>query len=58
MLSRRPADADTSLHNTVNLTVPLVDAALLVIILDITERRLVRQRTDRSGTEGLSRIRK
>ena len=54
VLSRRPADADASLHNTVNLTVPLVDTALLVVILDVSERRLVRQRTDRSGTECLT----
>ena len=54
VLSCRPADADASLHNTVNLTVPLVDTALLVVILDVSERRLVRQRTDRSGTECLT----
>ena len=54
MLSGRSADADTSLYDTVDLTVSLVDAALLVIILDITECRFIGKCTDRTGTEGLS----
>ena len=54
MLSGRSADADTSLYDTVDLTVSLVDTALLVIILDITECRFIGKCTDRTGTEGLS----
>ena len=48
-------DTCASLHDPVDLAVSLVHTTLLVIIFHITERCLIRQRTDRSGTEGLSR---
>ena len=54
MLSGRSTHADTTADNTVNLTVSLVDAALLVIILHITKRSLVRKRTDGSRFKRLS----
>ena len=54
MLPRRPSDSDTSLYDTVNLTVSLMNAPFLVIIFYITKRCLIRQRTDRTGTERLT----
>ena len=54
MLACGTAHAHTALHDPVDLTVPLVLASFLVIILHITEGRLVRQRADGSGPEGLS----
>ena len=54
MLSGRSPDADTSLYNTVNLTVSLVNSALFIIIFDISKCSLVRKCTNRSGTERLS----
>ena len=55
MLSGGSPDTRTSLYDPVDLAVSLVHATLFVIIFHITERCLVRQRTDGSGTEGLSR---
>ena len=54
MLSGRSPDADTSLYNTVNLTISLVDSTLLIIVFDISKCGLVRKCTNRSGTERLS----
>ena len=48
MLSRSTTHPDTSKYDPVNFTVSLMYAALFIIILDITECRLIRQRTDRS----------
>ena len=54
MLSRCPSDADTTLNDPVDLTVSLPLSVLLKIILHITVRRLVRQRTDRPRAERLA----
>ena len=54
MLSRSTTHPDTSKHDPVNFTVSLMYAALFIIIFDITECRLIRQRTDRSCLKGLS----
>ena len=55
MLSGGTTDTCASLHDPVDLAVSLVHTTLFVIIFHITERCLIRQRTDRSGTESLSR---
>lgn len=54
MLSCSTAHADTSKYNPVNFTVSLMYTALFIIIFDITECRLICQRTDRSCLKGLS----
>ena len=54
MLSRSTTHPDTSKYDPVNFTVSLMYAALFIIIFDITECRLIRQRTDRSCLKGLS----
>ena len=45
--------AYTALHNTVDLTVSLVDAALLIVTLYKTKRGFIRQSTNGSRTECL-----
>ena len=54
MLSGGTPHTDTPLYNAVNLTVSLVNTALLVVALYKTERCLVRQGTNSSRAEGLS----
>ena len=54
MLPGRSPDADTSLYDTVNLTISLVNSALLIIIFNISKCSLIRKCTNRSGTERLS----
>ena len=54
MLPGRSPDADTSLYDTVNLTISLVDPTLLILVFDISKCGLVRKCTNRSGTECLS----
>ena len=54
MLSCSTAHADTSKYNPVNFTVSLMYTALFIIIFDITECRLICQRTDGSRTERLT----
>ena len=54
MLPCRPAHTDTTLYNTVDLTVSLADLTLFIIFFHITKCGLVCQRTDRAGTEGLT----
>ena len=54
MLSGRPADPDAPLHDTVDLTVSLVNPTFLIIIFNVSERGLVRKCTDRSRTERLT----
>ena len=51
VLRRTP---DTALYNPVDFAVSLLASALFKIIFHITERRLIRQRADRTGTERLS----
>ena len=46
--------ADTALHDPVDLTVSFADFPLLIILFYITEGCLVRERTDRPGTERLT----
>ena len=53
MLSGGTAHAYTALHNTVDLTVSLVDAALLIVTLYKTKRGFIRQSTNGSRTECL-----
>ena len=48
------ADAGASFHDTVDLAVPFVLAAPFVIVLHVTERCFIRQRTDGSRTERLT----
>ena len=55
MLSGRPSHADTALHDPVDLTVSFADFPLLIILFYITECCLVCERTDRPGTERLTR---
>ena len=54
MLSGRPSHANTALHDPVDLTVSFADFPLLIILFYITEGCLVRERTDRPGTERLT----
>ena len=54
MLSRGSSHPDTALDDTVNLTVPFMYAVFLVVILHIAICRLIGQRTDGSGPEGLA----
>ena len=54
MLSRASAHSRTALYNPVDFAVSLLASALFKIIFHITERRLIRQRADRTGTERLS----
>ena len=54
MLPGRPAYADAPLHNPVNFTDPFMNAALLVIPLDISKRRFIGKRSDSTGPERLS----
>ena len=54
VLSCGSADTCTSLHDPVDLTVPLAGAALFIVFFYIAKCRLICQRTDGSCTEGLS----
>ena len=54
VLSRASAHARTALYNPVDFAVSLLASAFFKIIFHITERRLIRQRADRTGTERLS----
>ncbi len=53
MLPGRTPDADTALHNPVNFTKTLMNAALLVIALDIAKRGFICQCTDRARPKRL-----
>ena len=55
MLSRGSPDTGASLYNPVNFTIPLMHAPFFIIILHISECRLVRQRTNRPRPERLTR---
>ena len=55
MLSGSPVDSHAALHNPVYLTISLMHTMLFIIILYITECGFICQRTNGSGTEGLSR---
>ena len=54
VLAGGTAHADTAVHDPGDLTVPLAHPALFIIIFYLTKRRLIRQSTDGSRTEGLS----
>lgn len=58
MLSRTSADSRTACHNTVDFTGTLLASSLFIIILYITEGRLIRQSADSARTEGLARAEK
>ena len=54
MLPGRPPDSGTPPYDAVNLTVPLVDTPLLVIILHIAKCCFFCQCTYSAGSKGLS----
>ena len=58
VLAGGTADTGASLHDPVDLAVPFVLAALFVIVLHVTERCFIRQRTDGSRTGTSDRRRK
>ena len=53
VLSRGAAHAHAALHDPVDLAIALPCPPLLIILLHITESRLIRQCADGAGTEGL-----
>ena len=53
MLSRGSADACAALHDSVYLAVTLAASPLFKVILHVSERRLLRKRTDRACLESL-----